>query len=339
MPVDDDRYRTLSVPVPGGSLRVGVWEPVPSATQPQAAAPTVLLVHGVTASHLSWALVADRLPGARVIAPDLRGRGRSSGVAGPAGMAAHARDLVAVLDALGAGDVVVAGHSMGAFVSLVLADRHPERVRRVVLVDGGLPLDLPEGLPIDEVIRLVLGPTAERLSLRFASVSDYLDHWRAHPAFAGDWSPQLEAYLAYDLEGAAPALRPATTYATLVEDSIDQNSGPEIADAVDGMRHPTLLLSAERGLLDQVPALYAAERLPAKIAAVPGLRHRPVAGVNHYTIVLSARGADAVAAAVQAELDAADGATSVEDAATSVEAGVTSVEDPAVTGARRPPAS
>src|SRR5690606_18756063 len=53
-------------------------------------------------------------------------------------------------------------------------------------------------------------------------------------------------------------------------------------------------------LLDQVPALYAAERIPTLLEQHPGLRHVAVPGVNHYTIVLSERGADAVARVVRA---------------------------------------
>ncbi|MET0861675.1 MAG: alpha/beta hydrolase [Microbacterium sp.] len=294
--------RTVSahrdVPVAGGNLRVAVWEPGGA----DAAAPTVLLIHGVTASHLSWALVADRLADVRLIAPDLRGRGRSNRIQGSAGMAAHARDLVAALDDLGVDRVTVVGHSMGAFVALVLGELYPDRVDRIVLVDGGLPLDLPADMPPDEVIRSVLGPTAARLSMRFASIDAYLDFWRAHPAFSRDWSPALEEYLAYDLVGTEPELRPATSSATLEEDSLDQNTGSAIDAALAHLRHPTVLLTAERGLLDQLPALYAAERLPELLASYPALAHSAVADVNHYTITLSDRGADAVAAAVRAEL-------------------------------------
>lgn len=292
------RYRTIDVAVPGGDLRVGVW------VGPSDAAPTVLLIHGVTASHLSWPYVAERLPNARLIAPDLRGRGRSNTLEGPAGLAAHARDMIAVLDALGVEQVVVVGHSMGAFVALVLGDLYPERISRVVLVDGGLPLDLPVGLSSDEIITLVLGPTADRLAMRFATPEAYRDFWRAHPAFRRDWTPELEAYLAYDLVGEEPELRPATSYATLEEDSIDQNTGTAILDALTRLRHPTVLLTAERGLLDQVPALYAAERIPGLLSAYPGLQHVAVPDVNHYTIAMSGRGADAVAAVVHAQLAA-----------------------------------
>lgn len=288
-------YRTVDVPVPGGDLRVGVWEPAGEHVL------DVLAVHGVTSSHLAWPFVVDALPGVRVIAPDLRGRGASAGLRGPSGMARHADDLAAALDVLDVAEAMVVGHSMGAFVSLVFADRHADRVTRLILIDGGLPLDVPEGLTPDEVIQHVLGPTAQRLAMRFASVEDYLDFWRAHPAFMNDWSPELERYLAYDLVGEVPELRPATSYDTVAEDSIDQNTGTALTQALAGLRHPTVFLSAERGLLDQVPALYAAERIPSLVAGYPGLRHVPVADVNHYTIVLSPRGADAVARVVREE--------------------------------------
>lgn len=286
-------YRTIDVPVRGGDLRVGVWEPDGERTV------DVLAVHGVTSSHLAWPFVVDALPGARIIAPDLRGRGASAGLEGHAGMNAHADDLAAVLDLLDVPQALVVGHSMGAFVSLVFADRHPDRVSRLVLVDGGLPLDVPAGMSPDEVIQHVLGPTAERLAMRFASTGDYLDFWRAHPAFASDWTPELERYLAYDLVGEEPELRPATSYETVAEDSIDQNTGTALADALAGLRHPTVFLTAERGLLDQVPALYAAERIPTLLGEYPTLQHVAVPGVNHYTIVLSKRGADAVARVVR----------------------------------------
>lgn len=294
-----ERYHAVDVPVAGGSLRVGVWE----ADRPDA--PTALLVHGVTASHRSWQLVADRLPGVRLVAPDLRGRGRShpDQVPGaPTGMAGHAADLVAVLDHLGIDRTLHVGHSMGAFVGLVTADLHPDRVTRTVLVDGGLPLAVPDGLTADEVIAYVLGPTAERLAMRFASVEAYLDFWRQHPAFTRDWSPALEDYLAYDLVGEAPQLRPATAYDAMAVDTVDLNTGTALAGALERLSCPSLLLTAPRGLLDQVPGLYEEERLAEMLLQLPSVTVREVPDVNHYTIVLSERGADAVAEVIAAEL-------------------------------------
>jgi len=293
-------YRTVDVAVRGGALRVGVWDPVGPATA------DVLAIHGVTASHLAWPFVVERLPGVRVIAPDLRGRGRSNGVTGEAGMAAHSDDLAAVLDALGVTRATVVGHSMGAFVAVVFAHRHPDRVARLVLVDGGLPLDVPEGLTPDELVTRILGPTAARLSMRFADVDAYLDFWRGHPAFRQAWTPELERYLAYDLVPDGAVLRPATSYATTAEDTADMNTGTALPDALAALRHPTLLLTAPRGLLDEEPGLYAPDHLERILAAHPDVRHRRIEGCNHYTIVMSPRGADAVSGALVRELESAD---------------------------------
>src|SRR5687767_8810271 len=102
-------HSSLAVPVTGGSLYVGVAGP-PVGTD---GVPVVLLVHGITGSHRSWTPVARHLADAvTVLAPDLRGRGGSAGLAGPYGMAAHADDLAAVLDHVGCPRAVVAGHSM-----------------------------------------------------------------------------------------------------------------------------------------------------------------------------------------------------------------------------------
>lgn len=295
-------YRTLDVPVAGGDLRVAVWDPAPT----KAAAPDVLLIHGVTSSHLAWPFVVDRLPGVRAVAPDLRGRGASNDVSGPAGMRAHAEDLAAALDALGIARTVVVGHSMGAFVAVVFAHLYPERVSRLVLVDGGLPLDVPAGLDTDALVAGILGPTAARLSMRFADVEEYLDFWRGHPAFRGDWTPELEDYLAYDLvDDGAGALRPATSYRTTADDTRDMNTGTGLTDALAGLRHPVRLMTVPRGLQDEEPGLYAPEHLARVLAATPAVRHERLDRFNHYTIVMSPGGADVVAAAVREELAAA----------------------------------
>ena len=105
---------------------------------PRPVAP-VLAVHGITANHLAWQLVAEALPDLRIVAPDLRGRGRSSELPGPYGFDQHADDLAQLIDQLGLGPVPVVGHSMGGFVAMAVAHRHPDLISAVLLLDGGLP--------------------------------------------------------------------------------------------------------------------------------------------------------------------------------------------------------
>lgn len=288
-------YRTLDVPVEGGALRVGVWGE---------AGPVVLAVHGITANHRTWDLVADRLPDVRLVAPDLRGRGRSAALPGPYGMARHAADLAAVLAAVGAGPAVVLAHSMGAFVAVTLAHTDPDRVARLVLVDGGLPLTPPPGLDDAAVLAAVLGPAAERLSMTFPTRAAYRDFWRGHPALAADWGPAVARYVDYDLTGAEPALRPSAVLAAVQEDSAEIHSAATVGPALAALAHPAVFLRAPRGLRDEPPGLYPEPEVAAWAARLPGLRWATVPGVNHYTVLLADRGADAVAAEVSAAVAA-----------------------------------
>lgn len=292
-------FTSHDVAVAGGDLRVAVWEPVDGAAD----APTALLIHGVTSSFMAWQWLAEALPNVRLIAPDLRGRGASNRLVGSAGMRTHADDLAAVLDALGVDSTLVVGHSMGAFVSVVFAHAHPTRVTRLLLVDGGLPLDVPADLDPETLVSSILGPTAARLSMRFADVDAYLDFWQSHPGFAGEWTPALDAYFAYDLVDAGDgALRSATSYEVMREDTLDMNTGTALPDALAGLSHPTHLITVPRGLQNEEPGLYSAEHVERVLETLPGIEHDRLDEFNHYTIVMSDAGARVLAPAVEREL-------------------------------------
>jgi len=284
--VSGPSYDTLDVPVTGGTLRVGRWSA-------GADAPVVLAVHGVTGNHRSWSVVADGLD-ATVLAPDLRGRGHSQPVGGT-GMDAHAADLLAVLDRLEVDRAVLAGHSMGGFAVSRLARLHPDRVAGVVLVDGGLPLPAPPpATTAEDALAATIGPAAERLSMTFASVEDYLDYWRPHPGLGPWWSPAVEEYLAYDLVGEPPALRSSVAVDAVREDS-QGLLDPDAASAdVRALPERTVFLHAERGLLDQPDGLYPHELMVEHTGSFPDLDVRHVADVNHYTILLAEPGAGVV---------------------------------------------
>ena len=96
---------------------------------------TLLLVHGFPLDHRLWSAQLGGIPPvARVIAPDLRGHGKSQ-VSGPYTMEQHADDLAALLDRLQVRRAVVAGLSMGGYVAFAFWRRHPERVQGLILAD------------------------------------------------------------------------------------------------------------------------------------------------------------------------------------------------------------
>lgn len=279
----------IDVAVDGGTLNVARWGSGPN---------TVLAVHGITASSISWLPVVRRLPDDwTVLAPDLRGRGASAGLGGPYGMAQHAEDLVAVARQIGFDRAVVAGQSMGGYVAVELASRHPELVERIVLVDGGLPLPISlDGVDPDTALEATLGPALQRLQMGFTSLDAYFDFWRQHPALANDWSEDLEAYLRYDLTGDAPDLRSRTSDAAVRADGrallVD---GEAISEALTSVRCPIHLIRAPRGLLDEPPGVQPTELVDAWKRTLPSLTDELVDETNHYTVAFGATGAQAVA--------------------------------------------
>src|SRR4051794_13814205 len=197
-------HTALAVPVAGGILHVGVS----GAPLGNPEVPIVVLVHGITGSHRSWAPVARQLGDAvTVLAPDLRGRGQSSQVEGRFGMAVHVEDLLAVLDHVECRRAVLAGHSMGGYVVARFAATAPDRLSAAVLVDGGLPLPVPPDIDADVILEAVLGPSLGRLRMTFPSVDAYRQFWRTHAAFASaEWTADIEDYVDYDL--GPPAIDP-----------------------------------------------------------------------------------------------------------------------------------
>jgi pimeloyl-ACP methyl ester carboxylesterase len=129
----------FDVPVAGGALTVARSGPPPEAGQT-----VVLGLHGMTSCHMVYRTIARELcDDARpvcMLAPDLRGRGRSAHLPEPYGIAVHLADLIAVLDHAGADRAIVVGHSMGSNIAARFAADHPERTAAVVLIDSGTTL-------------------------------------------------------------------------------------------------------------------------------------------------------------------------------------------------------
>jgi pimeloyl-ACP methyl ester carboxylesterase len=101
-------------------------------------APLLLLVHGSQDHARSWDWVARAFRrDFRVIAPDLRGHGDSDWSPDGAYLSSyHLLDLADLIDALGADELAIVGHSFGGNVMARYSATFPERVRRLVLVDG-----------------------------------------------------------------------------------------------------------------------------------------------------------------------------------------------------------
>jgi pimeloyl-ACP methyl ester carboxylesterase len=264
------------------------------------AAPRVLAIHGITSTSRTWLATGRALSGrATLVAVDLRGRGRSTGLPPLVGIDAHVRDMVAVLDGVGLERAVVVGHSLGAYIAARLAVSHPDRVERLVLVDGGLTIPESVGAEPAQFVQDFLGPTFERLEMTFPDVAAYQAWWAQHPALANaDVDPaDLDAYAAYDLVGEPPQMRSGITPQVVRDDGLDLFGEPD----ADRLTVPSSFLCAPRGMVDDPHPMQPLAHVRAWAAADPERRQAlEVPDTNHYTIAWGAHGAAAVADAIAA---------------------------------------
>ena len=100
-----------------------------------AGAETIICLPHLTGHKGSFGPLAQRLaPVWRVLALDLRGRDESDRPDDGYGLAYHARDILALADALDLPRFVLIGHSFGASTAVYLASIRPNRVRALVLL-------------------------------------------------------------------------------------------------------------------------------------------------------------------------------------------------------------
>jgi len=101
--------------------------------------PVVVLLHGAGDQAGTWSVVAPRLVSScSVIAPDLAGHGDSEPQTGPIDVPRILDGAESVIERLAAGrKVTIVGNSLGGWVAMLVAFRHPAWVERVVAVDGG----------------------------------------------------------------------------------------------------------------------------------------------------------------------------------------------------------
>jgi pimeloyl-ACP methyl ester carboxylesterase len=266
------------VPGDGVELAFGYW--------PGRSAPVVAL-HGLTASHLNFVGIAERLAGrCALFAPDLRGRGDSDKPEGPYGFVQHAHDVAAAMRSMGLGPSIVVGHSMGAFVATALAAQEPSLVSSLILIDGGLVPDTPAADGTGQTVTAALALRITQLRQTYPSRQAYRDFWRNQPHFpSAEWNPWVEAFLDYEVGGDSP-VQPKASEAAVLADLREAFQPDAISQRLKSIHMPTLLLRAESGFVPGQPPLFP-DALAAQFrTCLPHLEDHKFAGTSHYTIVL-----------------------------------------------------
>jgi len=213
---------------------------------------TFLLVHATGFHARCWDRVVAELGSAHVVAVDMRGHGRSA-KSPPFDWDTFGRDLAALVAASGWEGLVGVGHSMGGHSLVQAAAAHPDRFRRLVLVDPVIMA--PElyaqhmpGEPGDH-------PTARRRN-HWASWEEMRERFRHRAPFSG-WDPRvLEDYCRHGVRPAPDGEGYVLACPPEVEAAIYTGSaGRDIHDLLPRIRAPVTVLrarerTAERDAMD-----------------------------------------------------------------------------------------
>ncbi len=219
----------------------------------------LLLVHGFPADRRLWAHQVSGLSDLRrVVAVDLRGRGKSPAPAeGGWSMTTHADDLAETIESLGVDQVDLGGISMGGYIAFAFAHRYPHLLRSLILVSTRAIADPPEY----KTGRVTTAERARRFGTR---------------ALAGSMLPNLLA------EGASQEVQdevlvmfddlPADTSA---EDSLSMKDRPDSTSLLPSIAVPTLVIEgAGEQLLPAGTAKAMAEAIPgARLVSIPRAGH------------------------------------------------------------------
>lgn len=255
----------------GINIQVAIWE---------GAGKEILSIHGLTANCRFWDCLASALsPRHKLIAMDLRGRGLSDKPPTGYSIDSHCKDVLALMDDLGLQRPVLMGHSLGAFISLVYAARNPQRVDRLILVDGGGKLAEAQMAKVFAGIK----PSLDRLGKVFPSFEDYLSQMKQAP-YLQPWNPFRDRYFQYEVERVEGGVR-SRVHPKHIEEEAQNLGKVDSAQFYSKVISPTLILRATKGMLAEDDFVLPADIANRMVREMPNAKRVDVEGANHYTIL------------------------------------------------------
>jgi pimeloyl-ACP methyl ester carboxylesterase len=255
----------------GHKIQLAVWE---------GKGKQILCIHGITANSRFWDCLASALASHhRVIAMDLRGRGLSDKPPTGYSIEHHCKDILALMNDQGLERPVLMGHSLGAFISLVFAAKYPQRVDRLILVDGGGKLSETQMAKVFAGIK----PSLDRLGQVFPSIEAYLLQMKQAP-YLQPWNSYMETYFRYEIEEVEGGVR-SRVHPKHIEEEARNLGKVDSSQFYTKVTSPTLILRATKGMLAEDDLLLPEDVADRMAREIPNAKRVNVEGTNHYSIL------------------------------------------------------
>jgi pimeloyl-ACP methyl ester carboxylesterase len=210
----------------------------------------------------------------QVLAVDPRGIGRSTKSPPPYTVEAWADDFAVMIDKLGFGPIHVLGSSLGGSMALALAQRHPGKLKSLIVVGGFSQLDRATELNFRLRLRLI-----EKLGMS-DEVADYMGLWTLTRKFINSDA----GFATMRANQANIRANSAQSYSAFVEALLKwgrcqpgQEREPKFTTLLDSIKTPTLVVTSDNDHLipQELSDLIAGRIAGAKLVVMPGAGHIP----------------------------------------------------------------
>lgn len=225
--------------------------------------PVVVLIHGFPLDRTMWSFQRSSIGSIyRLILPDLRGHGTSAAPDGIYTVDEMADDVLELLDALQITEpVVIGGLSMGGYIALSIAARHPARLKALMLLNTRAKADSPEAARVREELAAQVDASGDTRNV----VAAMLPKIFSRNTF--EHHPEVVARM-HDHMARTPARAISGTLRGLA-------IRPDRTDDLPGIGVPTLVLAgAEDALIPVEESEAMAGAIPkSKLVIIPGAGH------------------------------------------------------------------
>ncbi|WP_156289444.1 alpha/beta fold hydrolase [Oceanobacillus salinisoli] len=240
---------------------------------------TIIAIHGLTGTHKNMHYYAEKFKGEyRFISVDLRGRGNSGQMDPSPSIFNHADDIIGLIKELNIKNPILMGHSMGAFISSIVASKL-EDTKAVILLDGAASMS-------EHQQKIVL-PSLGRISEKYKSKEHYVEAIKSIYNNLGiSWNEVMQDVVEYEVAQVEDHWENKSTE-SLIKADFESFYKFNPKETFSQVKCPVLLVYA-KGEIGTMPPLFYVSDYEETLKYATNIE-TVISESNHYTMVFENR--------------------------------------------------